>query len=103
VNDGKPFLRISQLVDGNLVTICDVIPVTGTAAEMLARLRRIYGSDKARSEDGQVWIELYDANEDLTDEREMIRQEQAPWLLGTFFKLPRKAWRAFRAQLEPTP
>ena len=63
---------------------------------MLTRLRRIYGSDKAPSEDGCLWIELYDDNEDLTDEREMIRQEQAEWLLGQFFKLSRKAWRSFK-------
>ena len=93
----KAFLRISQLTNGDLVTICDVVPVEGTAAQMLARLRRIYGSDKAPTEDGQLWIELHEANGDLTDEREMIRRDQAPWLLGTFFKLPRKAWRAFRA------
>lgn len=91
------FLRISQLIDENLVTICDVVPVEGTAADMLARLRRIYGSDKAPGGEGDVWIELHEANEDLTDEREMIRQNQAEWLLGSFFKLPRKAWRAFRA------
>lgn len=92
----QSFLRISQLRDENLVTICDVTPVEGTADQMLARLRRIYGSDKAPAAEGQVWIELYDANEDLTDEREIIRQEQAVWLLGSFFKLPRKAWRTFK-------
>lgn len=96
MTEDKPFLRISQLLDENLVTICDVVPVEGTAGEMLARLRRIYGSDKAPAPNGALWIELYEANEDLTDEREMIRQEQAEWLLGSFFKLPRKAWRAFK-------
>ncbi len=94
--EDRPFLRVSQLFDGNLTTICDVIPNEGTAAEMLARLRRIYGSDKAPVADGQVWIELHEASGDLTDEREMIRQEQAEWLLGSFFKLPRKAWRGFK-------
>jgi hypothetical protein len=94
--EDKSFLRVSQLFDGNLTMICDVVPVEGSAAEMLARLRRIYGSDKAPAADGQVWIELHEANEDLTDEREMIRQEQAEWLLGSFFKLPRKVWRAFK-------
>lgn len=90
------FLRISQYIDDNLTTICDVTPVEGTAEQMLARLRRIYGSDKAVGGQGDVWIELYDANEDLTDEREIIRQNQAAWLLSTFFQLPRKAWRTFK-------
>ncbi len=96
----KGFLRISQLFNENLTTICDVVPAEGTAADMLARLRRIYGSDNAPAENGQLWIELYDENEDLTDEREMIRQDQAPWLLGQFFKLPKKVWKAFKTNAE---
>ena len=90
------FLRISQYFDENLTSICDVEPLDGTAEQTIARLRRIYGSDKAPLENGCLWIELYDDNEDLTDEREMIRQKQAEWLLGSFFKLPRKMWRAFK-------
>lgn len=95
----KPFLRISQMIDENLVSICDVIPVAGTAMDMLVRLRRIFGSDKGPTPNGALWIELHEANEDLTDEREMIRLVHAEWLLGTFFKLPRKAWKALRVNL----
>lgn len=96
-NEDKPYLRISQLIDENLVTICDVVPVEGTAMDMLARLRRIFGSDKDPApSNGSLWIELHEANDDLTDEREMIKPMHAAWLLDSFFKLPRKAWRAYR-------
>jgi hypothetical protein len=90
----KTFLRINQYRNDDLTTICDVEPAHGTAAQLLKRLRRIYRTPDAFAPFALV-IELYDENEDLTDERIVIRADQGEWLLGTFFKLPRKEWRAF--------
>lgn len=88
------FLRISKYIDEyTMREIIDVEPTRGTAEQMIARLKRIFG-DKPYTR-GALVIELHDDNEDLTDERSVIGPEGAEWALVDFFKLPRPVWRKY--------
>lgn len=88
------FLRVSKYIDEyTMREIIDVEPKAGTAEQMIARLKRIFG-DRPYVPGGLV-IELYNGNEDLTDERSMIGPEGAEWVLVDFFKQP-GAWRKFK-------
>lgn len=89
------FLRVSKYIDEyTMREIIDVKPKSGTAEQMIARLKRIFG-DKPYTP-GALVIELHADNEDLTDERSVIGPEGAEWVLVDFFKLPRTVWRTFK-------
>lgn len=89
------FLRVSKYVDEHtMYNIIDVESNVGTSEQMIARLKRIFGDNPYTP--GCVVVELHTDNEDLTDERSMIKPEAAEWLIVDFFKLPQTTWRKFR-------
>lgn len=88
------FLRISKYLDEyTMHPVIDVEPKNGTAEQMIARLHRIFGDNPYMP--GCMVVELHASNEDLTDERSMIKPEAVEWVLVDFFKQP-SAWRKFK-------
>ena len=92
------YMRLSVYVDEyTMPALMDVTPKNGTAAQMVERLRRIFGEDRAYAA-GAVVVELHEDNDDLTDSRAVVPPSGAEWLLRDFFKLP-AAWRTYRAAI----